>query len=65
METHILLERAVRRPYDEIPTLRIDTKYKIEIGYWTAGGTPIVENNNFDRVTKKCDQETGEDQKGE
>ena len=36
-------------------------------GYWLYKGEPLVENDLFamQHGTKKCDEETGEDQKGE
>ena len=41
--------------------------YDRKKGYWIKDGEKLVtqDSNYGQRVTKKCDQETGEDQKGE
>lgn len=67
MSSHILLSQATRRPYQEAPTLPEDCIYDSAKGFWTVNGEPLVRSEQFAErpVTKKCDQETGEDQKGE
>ena len=66
MATHILLSKATRRPYNEIPEMPDNATYCAEKGIWMIDGIPMVTSGNYHkRVTKKCDQETGEDQKGE
>lgn len=62
---HILLTYATRRPYNTIPALPDGIKYDAVSGYWTKDGTPLVVGGEFEKASKKCDQETGEDQKGE
>lgn len=64
---HPLLEHATARPYREAPALPSDAEYDTARGIWLRKGSPLVETEEFrsGRVTKKCDQETGEDQKGE
>jgi hypothetical protein len=68
MNSHILVSMATRRPYKEKPQIPENAAYDLASGFWTIGGEPLVSSNNFHeitRVSKKCDQETGEDQKGE
>jgi hypothetical protein len=68
MASHILLKYATRRPYKEIPDLPPDAIYDPIKGLWILDGNPLVDSEEYGlgpRVTKKCDQETGEDQKGE
>lgn len=68
MAEHLLITYATRRPYREIPAVSEDIRYDAGKGYWMKDGTPLVITSDFlDRSssTKKCDQETGEDQKGE
>lgn len=67
MSSHILLSQAVRRPYQDVPMLPEDCIYDSAKGFWTVNGEPLVRSEQFAErpVTKKCDQETGEDQKGE
>jgi hypothetical protein len=65
---HILMTRATRRPYREAPVLPDNVEYDVARGYWITNGAPLVRSRAFAeqaRVTKKCDQETGEDQKSE
>jgi hypothetical protein len=66
--THILVAKAVRRPYRELPTLPPNATYDLAGGCWLLGNKPLVTSDEFlagAPVSKKCDQETGEDQKGE
>ena len=56
---------ATRRPYDTTPALPDGTRYDAVQGYWTKDGVALVIAGEFEQTTKKCDQETGEDQKGE
>jgi len=65
--SHFLLSRATRRPYQELPTMPERCVYETDKGFWSIDGEPLVRSDLFAerRVTKKCDQETGEDQKGE
>jgi len=67
MPTHPLIACATRRPYREVPDMPDGAFYDRASGYWMYKGKPLVEDDQFagQRVTKKCDQETGEDQKGE
>ncbi len=67
MPTHPLITYATRRPYKETVDLPDGSAYDLVNGYWIYNGEPIVNNDQFaeQQVTKKCDQETGEDQKGE
>lgn len=67
MSTHPLIQNATRRPYNETPTMPDGSVYDRVSGYWLYKGEPLVENDLFamQHGTKKCDEETGEDQKGE
>jgi hypothetical protein len=65
MSEHVLLKFAKKRPYADTPGLPSDARYDIPSGRWFTGDTPMVTGSRFEQVTKKCDQETGEDQKGE
>ena len=68
MAEHVLITYATRRPYSSTPVLPDDTSYDPGRGYWVKDGTPLVVTEEFlegGSNTKKCDQETGEDQKGE
>ena len=68
MADHILTTCAVRRPYQTFPAMPDHVRYDPERGYWLKGGEPLVATPEFlsgASITKKCDQETGEDQKGE
>jgi hypothetical protein len=67
-QKHILLAFATRRPYRLIPDLPEDAKYDHIRGYWVVDGGSLLARSSDGVViptTKKCDQETGEDQKGE
>jgi len=66
MSNHILLTKATRRPYNDEPVMLGKATYNPGKGMWMIGDEPLVSSVNYpERATKKCDQETGEDQKGE
>ena len=67
MPTHPLIRLATRKPYKESPDMPAGAIYDRMSGYWVYNGKPLVDADEFvaKAVTKKCDQETGEDQKGE
>ncbi|MGB8274291.1 MAG: hypothetical protein WCF16_03365 [Alphaproteobacteria bacterium] len=68
MFEHVLMAYATRRPYRATPALPDGARYDPVKGYWIKNDTPLVTAQEFlegGPVTKKCDQETGEDQKGE
>jgi len=67
MEEHVLLKHSTRRRYAEVPKLPEEATYDTRLGYWQLGGMALVRTRQFidHSVSKKCDQETGEDQKGE
>ena len=64
---HLLIKHATTRPYKESPELPTSAQYDIARGLWVEHGIALVSQEKFRsaEVTKKCDQETGEDQKGE
>jgi hypothetical protein len=64
--THILLRHSTRKPYCEVPELPEGSVYDDEFGLWRLqdGGTLVNDATFAQKQTKKCDQETGEDQKG-
>lgn len=67
MTKHILIEHAKRKPYSASPEMPRDATYDMGKGYWLSQGEPLVSPGSKygALVSKKCDQETGEDQKGE
>ena len=66
MSEHILITYATRRPYREVPAMPDRTHYDSTAGYWLKNGSPLIAvDDEFGPRTKKCDQETGEDQKDE
>ena len=67
MTESLLLRFSTRRKYSETPTLPAAARYSRKQGYWLLNGKPLVTTEAFLRKqgTKKCDQETGEDMKGE
>ena len=68
MTAHILMTYAVRRPYRATPSMLPDAQYDPVRGYWVLSGVPLVSSPGFTDggcTGKKCDQETGEDLKGE
>ena len=68
MAEHILTTCAVRRPYRTFPAMPDHVRYDPGRGYWLKDGEPLVATSEFSNgafSTKKEDQETGEDQKGE
>lgn len=64
---HPLLAHSTVRPFRSVPDLPEDTIYDTTRGLWLRNGWPLVDTEEFrmGQVTKKCDQETGEDQKSE
>ena len=65
MAEHLLITYATRRPYHAAPSIPNGAKYDAERGYWIKGDTALITTEGLKGTTKKCDQETGEDQKGE
>jgi len=67
MPEHILLQHAKRKKYSAIPEMPEGAYYDTEKGYWMNGFSALVSpaSKYGTQVSKKCDQETGEDQKGE
>ncbi len=67
MAEHILLTHSTRRRFMEVPEMPEEAAYDSRLGYWCVQGLPLVRTQEFidHSVSKKCDQETGEDQKGE
>jgi len=67
MKEHILLEKAFRYSeptYDPVPA---NCTYQAKKGYWTnnSTGEVMMLSDPHPPQSKKCDRETGEDQKGE
>ena len=68
MSEHILMTFTTRRPYRVEPVASERAQYASAKGYWIRDGEPLVTTDDFKEggsCTKKCDQETGEDLKGE
>lgn len=68
MREHILLEKAYRYQ-DPIKAMTpSDCMYQEKKGYWTkisTGEALMLSSDSRKPMSKKCDIETGEDQKGE
>lgn len=68
MKEHILIEKAYRYPAPiEKPTPK-DCTFQENHGYWvnnSTGEVMMLSNDPRRPQSKKCDLETGEDQKGE
>lgn len=67
MSQHILIELAKRKPYSASPEMPKEAVFDSAKGYWISEDEPLVSPGSKygALVSKKCDQETGEDQKGE
>ena len=68
MIQHVLIRHAVRRPYRATPAMPKGAHYDSVKGYWIVRDAPLVSSPEFNeggQMSKKCDQETGEDLKGE
>lgn len=67
MSQHILIKHAKRKPYSTSPEMPKEAVFDTAKGYWMSMNGPLVSRGSKygALVTKKCDQETGEDQKGE
>lgn len=64
---HILLQHSTRKPYSSSPEMPKDAVFDQQRGYWIHDDSPLISpDSEYGKLaTKKCDQETGEDQKGE
>lgn len=67
MPEHILITKATRCLYRTAPTMPDRAEYDPARGYWLKDDKPLVTTVEFAEgmETKKADQETGEDMKGE
>jgi hypothetical protein len=67
MAEHILITLSTKKPFNEHPELIKGMLYNSSKGYWMIGNKRLVsyDSEYGVQVTKKCDIETGEDQKGE
>ncbi len=68
MKEHILLEKAYRYPEPTETPCPIGYSFQEIRGYWTSnisGEVMMLGNDPRRPQSKKCDRETGEDQKGE
>ncbi|OWV28034.1 hypothetical protein [Halomonas campaniensis] len=67
MSDHVLITLAKRKPYEVVPNMPEGCSYDYDRGLWTKSNEVLVSHSSeFGvQVTKKCDVETGEDQKGE
>ena len=66
MAEHVLITSATRRLYRTAPIMPDRAEYDRARGYWLKDDKPLVTAAEFaeNRMTKKADQETSEDQKG-
>lgn len=68
MKQHIIIEKAKRYNTNGIIGKPEDCNYDVHNGYWVNNNTSIpmmMESDSRKPTSKKCDIETGEDQKGE
>ncbi|MEI8662997.1 hypothetical protein [Xenorhabdus bovienii] len=64
---HVLIQFSTKRPFSNKPEMPEGAIYNQAKGYWMKNEKPLVsyDSEYGTRATKKCDVETGEDQKGE
>lgn len=67
MPQHVLIKLATKKPFSEQPEMPDGAFYDNVKGYWIKAKKSLVSYHSEygTMVTKKCDVETGEDQKGE
>lgn len=68
MKKHILLENAFRYNEPSVVLPPSGCSFDSQRGYWIknkTGEAMMLSDDNCNLQTKKCDRETGEDQKGE
>ncbi len=68
MDAHIILLKAHRSAHRDFPDMPPGATYDIAAGVWMLGGKPLVIQSDSalgPAASKKADQETGEDRKGE
>ena len=67
MQEHLLIKLAKRKPFHQSPEMPSGSSYNHMRGLWIKNENPLISHNSEFGVqaTKKCDMETGEDQKGE
>ncbi len=62
---HPLLKTTRRTPAQPHGVRPKDATYDFEKGIWCGANGPICNDSSYIAVSKKCDIETGEDQKGQ
>lgn len=68
MKQHILLEKANHYDYKRSNIIPNNASYDSTRGFWTMNNSDVLYMKSpyaLNRDSKKCDIETGEDQKGE
>ncbi len=68
MKEHIILQKAKKYDISNQNLIPNGCSYKAKNGYWVENSSNVAmmkSDNPQKPVTKKCDIETGEDQKGE
>ena len=67
MKEHILLENAFRYSVPVSDPIPQGCTFQEKEGYWTKNSTGeiFMLSDDSGPISKKCDRETGEDQKGE
>ncbi len=68
MKEHIILEKAKRYNTSNQSTVPSGCTYKSKEGFWVenTSNCAMMRSNKLQKpISKKCDIETGEDQKGE
>jgi hypothetical protein len=68
MKQHVLLDKAFRYDKPEEVKKPLNCTYNAERGFWIKndnGEIMMLSDDSRPLQSKKCDRETGEDQKGE
>jgi len=67
VSNHILLSKASRKNYTDTPDMPAGSYFNNSRGVWMKDNQELITHDSETGIeaTKKCDVETGEDQKGE
>ncbi len=67
LQNHLLIQLAKRKPFLQTPEMPEGSAFDHKRGIWMYENEPLVSHKSKfgTQATKKCDMETGEDQKGE
>lgn len=67
MSNHLLIKLSTRKPYLQTPKMPKGSQFDHNRGVWMKNNHELINHDSEYGIqaTKKCDVETGEDQKGE